>query len=202
MGASTPEGAGAAGPNPHRRPVLLFLPAAAFAALAAIFFVRLYSGDASLLPSALIGKEVPAFALPSIEGLGGKPGFSDKDLRQGKVTLVNVFASWCVPCHQEHEFLMRLSSDPGLARLGVRLFGLSYKDDSQNVARFLKEHGDPFAQAGADRNGRIAIDWGVYGVPETFIVRGDGKIAYRFVGPMTQEAFQETILPEIKKALR
>ena len=200
MGASAPQGR--AGPEPHRWHLLLFLPAAAFAALAALFLVRLYSGHASLLPSALIGKEVSAFALPPIEGLGGKPGFSDKDLRQGKVTLVNVFASWCVPCHQEHEFLMRLSFDPELARLGVRLFGLSYKDDSQNVARFLTENGDPFARAGADRNGRIAIDWGVYGVPETFIVGGDGKIAYRFVGPMTQEAFEDTVLPEIKRALR
>ncbi|MGH6823946.1 MAG: DsbE family thiol:disulfide interchange protein, partial [Methylocella sp.] len=92
-----------AGPHSARRPLLIFVPLILFAALVALFVIRLYSGDASLLPSALIGREVPAFALPPVEGLPDKPGFSDVDLRQGKVTLVNVFASWCVPCHEEHE---------------------------------------------------------------------------------------------------
>jgi cytochrome c biogenesis protein CcmG/thiol:disulfide interchange protein DsbE len=173
-----------------------------FAALVGLFLVRLYSGDASLLPSALIGRQVPAFALPPVEGLPDKQGFSDADLRQGKVTLVNVFASWCVPCHQEHELIMRLSADPALTRGGVRLFGIAYKDDPANIKRFLVEAGDPFARIGADRRGRVAIDWGVYGVPETFIVKGDGTIAYRFVGPATEDAYRETILPEIEKALR
>ncbi|HWX14587.1 MAG TPA: DsbE family thiol:disulfide interchange protein [Methylocella sp.] len=185
-----------------RRALLIFAPLVVFASLAALFFVRLYSGDVSILPSALIGKDIPVFDLPPVEGLGGKPGFSDADLHQGKVTLVNVFASWCVPCHQEHELLMRLASDPELARLGVRLFGLSYKDDVANVARFLTENGDPFAKVGTDRKGRTAIDWGVYGVPETFVVRGDGKIAYRFVGPVTEERFRDAILPAIKKVVK
>jgi cytochrome c biogenesis protein CcmG/thiol:disulfide interchange protein DsbE len=185
-----------------RRPLLIFLPLVLFAALMALFLVRLYSGDAALLPSALIGRQVPAFVLPPVEGLPGKQGFSDADLRQGKVTLVNVFASWCVPCHQEHELIMRLSADPVLIRAGVRLFGLAYKDDPANIRRFLAEAGDPFARIGADRKGRAAIDWGVYGVPETFIVKGDGTIAYRYVGPVTEDSYRESVLPEIEKALR
>jgi cytochrome c biogenesis protein CcmG/thiol:disulfide interchange protein DsbE len=189
-------------PHAARRPLVVFLPLVLFVALAALFLIRLYSGDASLLPSALIGKKVPAFVLPPVEGLPDKPGFSDGDLKQGKVTLVNVFASWCVPCHQEHEMIMRLSVDPALARKGVQLFGLAYKDDPPAVRGFLTESGDPFARIGADRYGRIAIDFGVYGVPETFIVKGDGTIAYRFVGPITEESYRDTILPEIEKALR
>src|SRR5262249_27003895 len=103
---------------------------------------------------------------------------------------------------QEHELLMRLAADPELAREGVRLFGLAYKDDPANIARFLAEGGDPFTRVGADRSGRTAIDFGVYGVPETFIVKGNGKIAYRFVGPLNEESLRDIILPEIKKAQR
>ncbi|HEX3429576.1 MAG TPA: DsbE family thiol:disulfide interchange protein [Rhizomicrobium sp.] len=189
-------------PPAARRPLLVFVPLVLFAALAALFVIRLYSGDASLLPSALIGRQVPAFALPPVEGLPDKPGFSDADLRQGNVTLVNVFASWCVPCRQEHRLIMRLSAEPAVVRAGVRLFGLAYKDEPANVARFLAEAGDPFANIGADRKGRTAIDWGIYGVPETFVVKGDGTIAYRFVGPIGEESYRNVILPEIEKALR
>jgi cytochrome c biogenesis protein CcmG, thiol:disulfide interchange protein DsbE len=189
-------------PPATRQPLLIFVPLVLFAALAALFVIRLYSGDASLLPSALIGRQVPAFALPPVEGLPDKPGFSDADLRQGKVTLVNVFASWCVPCHQEHELIMRLSTDLALSRAGVRLFGLAYKDEPTNIQRFLAEAGDPYARIGADRKGRTAIDWGVYGVPETFVVKGDGTIAYRYAGPISDESYREVILPEIEKALR
>ncbi|MGH6842518.1 MAG: DsbE family thiol:disulfide interchange protein [Methylocella sp.] len=190
------------GSHSGRRPLFIFAPLAVFAALAALFVVRLYSGDASRLPSALIGREVPAFALPPVEGFSDKPGFSDADLRQGKLTLVNVFASWCVPCHQEHEFVMRLAADPALSRAGVRLFGLAYKDEPKNIGRFLAEAGDPYAKIGADRKGRTAIDFGVYGVPETFVIKGDGRIAYRFVGPIGEESYRTAILPEIEKALR
>lgn len=197
--------AGAPTPAPdlrrRRRSPVVFLPLVLFALLMVLFLVRLYSGDASLLPSALIGKPVPAFTLPPVEGLAGKPGFSDADLREGKVTLINVFASWCVPCHQEHETVMKLAADPALAKAGVRLFGLAYKDDPEAVRRFLTQAGDPFARVGADRNGRTAIDFGVYGVPETFIIKGGGTIAYRFVGPMSEESYRSTILPEIAKAL-
>jgi cytochrome c biogenesis protein CcmG, thiol:disulfide interchange protein DsbE len=189
-------------PHSGRRPLLVFVPLVFFAALAALFVIRLHSGDASLLPSALIGRQVPAFALPPVEGLPDKPGFSDADLRQGNVTLVNVFASWCVPCHQEHRLIMRLSADPAVVRAGVRLFGLAYKDEPANIARFLAEAGDPFANIGADRKGRTAIDWGVYGVPETFVVKGNGTIVYRFVGPIGEDSYRNVILPEIEKALR
>jgi cytochrome c biogenesis protein CcmG/thiol:disulfide interchange protein DsbE len=191
-----------AGSHSARRSLLIFVPLVLFAALAALFVIRLYSGDASLLPSALVGRQVPVFALAPVEGLPDKPGFSDADLRQGKVTLVNVFASWCVPCHQEHELIMRLSADPALSRAGVRLFGLAYKDEPENLRRFLAEGGDPFVKIGADRKGRTAIDWGVYGVPETFIVKGDGTIAYRFVGPIGEASYRSVILLEIEKALR
>jgi cytochrome c biogenesis protein CcmG, thiol:disulfide interchange protein DsbE len=190
------------GSRSARRPLLIFVPLIVFAAVAALFVVRLYSGDASLLPSALAGRQVPNFALPPVEGLPDKLGFSDADLRQGKVTLVNVFASWCVPCHEEHELIMRLSADPALANSGVRLFGLAYKDDPANIKRFLAEAGDPFARIGADRKGRTAIDWGVYGVPETFVVKGDGTIAYRYVGPINEAGYRDVILAEIEKALR
>ena len=190
-----------AGAQAAKRPFLVFVPLFLFAVLVALFLVRLYSGDSSLLPSALIGREIPAFILPPVEGLPDKQGFADADLRQGKVTLVNVFASWCVPCHEEHELIMRLAADPALQSADVRLFGLAYKDDPANIKRFLDEAGDPFARVGADRRGRVAIDWGVYGVPETFIVRGDGSLAFKLVGPMTAQTLESEVKPEILKAM-
>jgi cytochrome c biogenesis protein CcmG/thiol:disulfide interchange protein DsbE len=129
------------------------------------------------------------------------PGLSDADLKKGHVTLVNVFASWCVPCHQEHPMLMRLAKDADLAQRGVKLVGLAYKDEPENTRRFLGAEGNPYAAIGMDRSGRAGIDWGVYGVPETFVVRGDGVIAYKFVGPMSEEAFAAKIMPEIAKAM-
>lgn len=199
MPAEEPEApAGEAASRKHS--LLVYLPLAVFLALAALFLLRLFSGDASRLPSALIGKQVPSFALPAIDGLSGMPGFSDADLRQGHVTLVNIFASWCVPCHQEHPLLMSLASDTALKEQHVRVFGLAYKDSSENIAKFLGDKGNPYTRVGADRAGRAAIDWGVYGVPETFVVKGDGTIVYKFVGPMTEEDFRGILLPEIKKA--
>jgi len=182
------------------RPFLVFLPLLIFLALAGLFYIRLFGGDASLLPSALIGRPAPIFVLPPVDGLAGKPGFSDADLRQGKVSLVNVFASWCVPCHEEHPLLLKLAADPALVNASVQLIGLAYKDDPANIRRFLVQKGDPFARIGADRTGRTAIDFGVYGVPETYVVKGDGTIAYRFVGPLSEEAYRSTLLPEIEKA--
>ncbi len=187
-------------PKTRRRSWPVFLPLAVFLALAALFLLRLFAGDASRLPSALIGKEVPAFSLPAVEGLDGHSGFSDADLRQGHVTLVNVFASWCVPCHQEHEILMQLAGDEALSGTSVQIVGIAYKDEPANIRRFLGQAGDPYKMIGADRSGLAAIDWGVYGVPETFIVKGDGKIAYKFVGPMSADAVINVLLPEIAKA--
>jgi cytochrome c biogenesis protein CcmG/thiol:disulfide interchange protein DsbE len=183
-----------------RRPRLVLLPLVFFAGVAALLLLRLFAGDDSRLPSALIGKEVPHFNLPAIPGLADHPGLSDADLRQGHVTIVNVFASWCIPCHQEHPLLLALAQDATLAEQGVKIVGIAYKDSSENTRRFLGADGNPYALIGADTSGRTGIDFGVYGVPETFIVKGDGKIAYKFVSPMNEEAIRTIILPQIEKA--
>ncbi len=179
--------------TPRGRRFLVLLPLLFFAGLAAVFLVQLRAGDPASLPSALIGRQVPRFELP---GLDGHRGLSDADLRQGKLTLVNVFASWCVPCHEEHPLLMSLARDSRL-----RLVGINYKDQAENARRFLGAKGDPFAAVGADTNGRVAIDWGVSGVPESFLVRGDGTIAYKVFGPITAENLADKLEPEIRKAL-
>ncbi|MGA0533148.1 DsbE family thiol:disulfide interchange protein [Hansschlegelia sp. KR7-227] len=177
---------------------LLLLPVLLFVALAALLYGRLFSGDPAALPSALIGRPAPDVALPPLERLtgdaGAVPGFSRADLAAGEVTVVNVFASWCAPCRIEHPLLMTLKDK------GVRLFGINYKDDPENARRFLGGLGNPFAKVGVDPSGRAAIDWGVYGVPETFVVDGQGRIAFKFVGPLTDEAMTKTLLPEIEKA--
>lgn len=183
-----------------RHSPLRFLPLVFFAALALLFLVRLFAGDVSLLPSALIGKEVPHFSLPAITGLAEKPGLADQDLRRGGVTILNIFASWCAPCHLEHPLLLALAQDDKLAGEGVRLYGIAYKDAPENIRRFLGQNGDPFARVGLDESGRTGIDFGVYGVPETFIIKGDGTIAFKYVGPITEVALRDTILPEIEKA--
>jgi cytochrome c biogenesis protein CcmG, thiol:disulfide interchange protein DsbE len=173
------------------------LPVLIFAALASLFWYALHGGDPSLLPSAMIGKPVPNFALPPIEGLAadGKevPGFTSSDLAQGEPTLVNVFASWCVECQVEHPMLLALAEEPG-----IRLYGIDYKDDMASARRFLGRYGNPYARVGADSSGRTALDFGVYGVPETYVVTGDGKIAYRHVGPLTDDAIKHKILPLLK----
>jgi len=118
------------------------------------------------------------------------------------VTLVNIFASWCQPCHIEHEFLLNLAGDADLKAKGVEILGVAQKDSADNIRRFLGAAGDPYAKVGLDGDGRAGIDWGVYGVPETFIVNGDGIIAYKFVGPMDAESLEKTVKPEILKAMR
>lgn len=182
------------------RSALRFLPLALFALLAGLFLARLFAGDASRIPSALIGKPAPQFDLPALEGLTGVPGLSTNDLRNGHVSLVNVFASWCGPCRDEHPVLMEISRDEALKAAGVELYGLSYKDETANALRFLGAGGNPFRRVGVDPAGRTAIDFGVYGVPETFVVKGDGTIAYKFVGPLTPSALATKLLPEIEKA--
>jgi cytochrome c biogenesis protein CcmG/thiol:disulfide interchange protein DsbE len=183
-----------------RRVRLVFLPLIVFGAIVVLFLIRLFAGDASKLPSALIGREVPHFNLPPIAGLADRPGLSDSDLRQGHVTLVNVFASWCIPCHQEHPQLLALSQNEALKKAGVTIVGIAYKDTPENARRFLGQAGDPYARVGADASGLTGIDFGVYGVPETYIVKGDGKIAYKFVGPISPDTIKDTILPQIEKA--
>jgi cytochrome c biogenesis protein CcmG, thiol:disulfide interchange protein DsbE len=181
-----------------RRILLTLAPLLIFGILAALFYLRLFAGDASKIPSALIGQSAPRLDLPALDGAAG---LKDADLRQGHVSVVNIFASWCAPCHEEHALLLDLAADKALAAKGVRLVGIAQKDDPENVRRFLGAKGDPYASVGVDRNGEAGIEWGVYGVPETFIVKGDGTIAFKLVGPMTAETLASVVRPEIEKAM-
>ena len=177
----------------------LALPVLVFAVLAGLFWYALHGGDPSRLPSALIGKSVPQFDLPPIDGLlaDGKdiPGFASADLAQGEPTVVNVFASWCMECQVEHPLLLALGKEPG-----IRLYGIDYKDDAAAARRFLGRYGNPYARVGADASGRTSIDFGVYGVPETYVIGGDGKIAFRHVGPLTETVINNKILPLLNPA--
>jgi cytochrome c biogenesis protein CcmG, thiol:disulfide interchange protein DsbE len=201
MSQETIDGGPADGPEsdgPPRRRLFVALPLLLFCALAGLFLVRLYAGDPSALPSALIGKPVPTFALPALEGLrrdgADVPGFASTDLKGG-VTVVNVWASWCVPCREEHPLLARVAAMPG-----VRLVGINYKDEPENARRFLGSLGNPFAAVGADTKGRAAIDWGVYGVPESFVIAPDGTIAYKQIGPLTEEALDGPFREAVARA--
>ena len=178
-----------------RRGLLFILPLVLFLGLSAIFLLQLLSGrDISVVPSALIGQPAPLSTLASLDGTG-LPGF-EPSMFQDKVTLVNVWGSWCVPCRQEHPLLMELAQDDR-----IRVAGINYKDQPENALRFLGELGNPYDLIGVDQSGRAVIDWGVYGVPETFLVGPDGTILYKHVGPLTQRAILEQLLPEIDKAL-
>ena len=167
--------------------------------LAALFLVRLFAGDPGRIPSALIGHPAPAVDLAPIAGLerDGKaiPGISAAEFR-GNVTLVNVWASWCIPCHDEAPFLLELAGDTR-----IRLIGINYKDQPDNARRFLNRYGNPFIASGADQTGRAAIEWGVYGVPETFLIGRDGRIAYKLVGPISAANFEREVKPAIENAL-
>jgi cytochrome c biogenesis protein CcmG/thiol:disulfide interchange protein DsbE len=186
---------------PRRRLRLsLLIPLAVFLALAAVFLVRLYgSGDISNVPSALVGKPAPVFALPPLEGLTANgapvPGLVRSDL-DGRVTLVNIFASWCAPCRAEHPLLTELAKDER-----IRIVAINYKDQPENARRFIGRLGNPFAAIGVDTAGRAAIDWGVYGVPETFLIGKDGTILLKHVGPLTEAAIRDRIMPAVETAL-
>jgi len=186
-------------PRKPRRNFLVALPLVGFLALAALFYVGLGAGDPSRLPSALIGKPVPPTELPPVPGLevNGKavPGLTNATFA-GSVSVVNVWASWCVPCHDEAPLLEALGKDKR-----IKLFGINYKDAPDNARRFLNRYGNPFAATGRDENGRASIDWGVYGVPETFLIGRDGRIAYKLIGPITAENLKVTLMPQIEKAL-
>ena len=186
--------------SPRRRPWLMALPLLAFAALAALFWFRLGSGDPSKIPSALIGRPAPQTALPPLEGLLASgapvPGL-DPAVFKGKVSVVNVWASWCVPCHDEAPLLTELARDKRL-----QLVGINYKDAPDNARRFLGRYGNPYGIVGVDGNGRAAIEWGVYGVPETFVVGREGTIVYKMVGPVTPDNVNTVLKIEIDKALK
>jgi cytochrome c biogenesis protein CcmG, thiol:disulfide interchange protein DsbE len=185
--------------EPRPRRLIVLVPLILFAGLTALFLVRLNAGDPSLIPSALIGHPIPQTALPPITGLkrdgAAVPGLDPASF-EGAVSVVNVWASWCVPCHDEAPLLMELARDQRL-----RVVGINYKDDADSARRFLGRYGNPFAAAGADQNGRTAIEWGVYGVPETFVIGRDARIAYKLVGPITPENFRSILVPQIDKAL-
>ncbi|MBS4084139.1 MAG: DsbE family thiol:disulfide interchange protein [Rhizobiales bacterium] len=174
------------------RRAAVFIPLAVFLALAAVFLFRI-GGDHSVVPSALIGKPAPHLSLPALEGTN-RPALDPASFK-GNVTIVNVWASWCAPCRVEHPLLVRLAKDPR-----IRVAGINYKDQPANALKFLTQLGNPFAAIGVDTAGRAAIEWGVYGVPETFLVGRDGMIRYKQVGPITPENLSR-LLAEIDKAL-
>jgi cytochrome c biogenesis protein CcmG, thiol:disulfide interchange protein DsbE len=185
---------------PQRRSLMMALPLIAFAALAATFWFRLGDGDPSRIPSALIGHPAPKTPLPPLQGLANNgaqvPGL-DPAVFKGKVSLVNVWASWCVPCGDEAPLLMQLGKDKRL-----QLIGINYKDAPENARRFLGRYGNPYGMVGVDGNGRAGIEWGVYGVPETFLVGREGTIVYKLVGPVTPDNIDTVLKAEIDKALK
>jgi cytochrome c biogenesis protein CcmG, thiol:disulfide interchange protein DsbE len=183
-----------------RRVLLMALPLIMFTGLAVLFLFGLHDGDPSRIPSALIGRPAPQTALQPLEGLVNDgapvPGL-DPATFKGLVSVVNVWASWCVPCHDEAPLLTALGQDKRL-----QVIGINYKDTAENARRFLGRYGNPFGMVGVDSNGRAAIEWGVYGVPETFVVGQDGKIAFKLVGPITPDNINSVLKVEIDKALK
>ncbi|HZA01002.1 MAG TPA: DsbE family thiol:disulfide interchange protein [Hyphomicrobiaceae bacterium] len=189
------------GPAPSQPRRFLLVPVIVFAGLALLLGFALQTGDPSKLPSALIGKPVPQFGLAGLEGLVEEgqpvPGLNSSDLARGEVSVVNFWASWCLPCVEEHPLLAELKR-----RTGADLYGINYKDQTAAARRFLGRYGNPFKAVGVDGNGRAAIEWGVYGMPETFIVNGEGRIVYKHVGPITPETLEGKLVPMIDAARR
>lgn len=178
---------------PTRKPRLVYvLPVLSFLVIGGFLLWGLDPArDPSEIPSVLIGKPVPEFELLPVQGR--TLGLSTADLK-GEVSLVNVFASWCTACRYEHPLFMRLKAD-GI----VPIHGINYKDAPDDAAEWLDTLGDPYTRTGADRDGRVSIDWGVYGVPETFVISKDGQIAYKHIGPITPKVLDETLLPLIRQ---
>ena len=174
------------------RYVLFGLPLIALVALVAVFALSI-NRDPNLVRSVLIDKPAPAFTMPEVPELG-VPGFDTAALK-GEVTVVNVFASWCIPCRDEHPLLVARKDVTG-----VRLFGINQSDAPENARAFLAELGNPYDAVGADRDRRVSIDWGVYGVPETFVVDAEGVITFKHVGPLTPKAIEAELLPAIEAA--
>lgn len=189
-----------AAPSKARRILVALIPLIIFGALAGVFLMQLMSGrDNSEIPSALIDKPAPALALAPLEGAirAGQPVPAlDTAEVKGKLTLINVWASWCIPCRQEHPIILGLSQDPR-----INVVGINYKDKNDNALAFLGELGNPFRAIGVDPKGVAAIDWGVYGIPESFLVSPEGVILYKHVGPFTDDSVKNQLLPKIEEAL-
>jgi cytochrome c biogenesis protein CcmG/thiol:disulfide interchange protein DsbE len=175
--------------TPRRRLIFTLVPAA-FAILAAVLAWQLLTGTPDKVPSALIDKSIPEFDLPPIPGWD--VGLASADIQNGGVSIVNVFASWCGPCRVEHPLLMDIAAQDILP-----IWGLNYKDQPEDSARWLNDLGDPFTQIGSDLSGRVGIDWGVYGVPETFVIDAQGRIVYKHIGVLTRIDWDEKIMPLI-----
>jgi cytochrome c biogenesis protein CcmG, thiol:disulfide interchange protein DsbE len=184
-----------------RKRVIALLPVVLFGVLALMFFFALRTGDPSKLPSTLIGKLAPRLELAALEGLNDNgvnvPGITPADLTRGTPVIVNFWASWCAPCVGEHPLLIILKE-----KTGVPLIGVNYKDQAVGARRFLGRYGNPFNAVGVDPNGRAAIEWGVYGMPETFILDAQGRIAHKHIGAITPEALENVLIPAIEKARR
>jgi len=170
---------------------LVALPPVIFAGLATLFYVGMFRDDPDALPSAVAGEQAPPVVL---QPLGDKTLFDDAALREPGVKLVNFWASWCAPCRVEHPKLEQLAAE------GIPIYGVNYKDEPDKALRFLAELGDPYAAIGADGPGRMALDWGLYGVPETYVIDGDGTVILRFAGPITETVLERTIRPAIAAA--
>lgn len=175
------------------RIVLALLPLVGLVALVAVFATQM-GRDTSFVPSALLNKPVPPFALAAVEE-HDQPGFSAQDLAGNGVSIVNVFASWCIPCRDEHPFLMDLAE-----RDDITIYGINYDDPAPNARSFLAELGNPYDAIGADRDRRVGIEWGVYGVPETFVVNNEGIITFKHVGPISAQSYETRLLPAIEAA--
>jgi cytochrome c biogenesis protein CcmG, thiol:disulfide interchange protein DsbE len=188
-------------PAATRRSLTTLAPLLIFAAVAVMFAFALRKGDPSKLTSVLIGKAVPAFTLTPLDGLvengSPVPAFTPADLAKGGPTVVNFWASWCRPCVEEHPQLVALKK-----RASVKVVGINYKDQDANARRFLSRYGNPFDAVGADAAGRAALEWGVYGMPETFVVDGRGVIVFKHVGEITPEILENKLLPAIAAAAR
>jgi cytochrome c biogenesis protein CcmG/thiol:disulfide interchange protein DsbE len=188
------------GSKSKARYAFALLPLVAFAGFAFVAGKMLYDQDVngldvSAIPSALLGTKAPSLSLPPLEG-SNTPALTTAAI-SGKLTLVNVFASWCIPCRQEHPVLSELAKDDRLTVVGI-----NYKDKNDNALRFLGELGNPYDAIGIDPNGKAAIDWGVYGIPETYLVGADGTILFKKVGPIDGQSLQQGLLPAIEKAAK
>jgi cytochrome c biogenesis protein CcmG, thiol:disulfide interchange protein DsbE len=172
---------------------LMILPPAIFGAFVVMAGIGMFRDNPNALPSARLGQIAPPLNLTDLEG---KPAFTDADLRDGTVKLVNFWASWCAPCRVEHPNLVKLGNE------GLTIYGVNYKDKPENGLAFLAELGDPFTAVASDESGRTAIDWGVYGIPETFVIDGTGTIRLRYAGALTNRVIEETLRPALEAAAK